>query len=170
MPSPLPRWRVRAASCGPRAEPALPDGPGCLAPDDVPSSACQSETNAMDWARRAGAAPRDVMGRVAVASRCRTASKSGDHGRTDSSWRHFLRTQAATMLAVDFFQVDCAGSLQRLYCFFVIEVSSQYAHILGVTANPDGHWTGGHAFAVSAITARPIVPPSACHLCNAFRL
>jgi hypothetical protein len=74
------------------------------------------------------------------------------------------------MLAVDFFQVDCAGSLQRLYCFFVIEVSSQYAHILGVTANPDGHWTGGHAFAVSAITARPIVPPSACHLCNAFRL
>jgi putative transposase len=60
---------------------------------------------------------------------------------TDSSWRQFLRTQAATMLAVDFFHVDCAGSLQRLYCFFVIELSSRYAHIVGVTANPDGPWT-----------------------------
>jgi putative transposase len=60
---------------------------------------------------------------------------------TDSTWRQFLRTQASTMLAVDFFHVDCAGSLQRLYCFFVMEVSSRYAHIVGVTTNPDGPWT-----------------------------
>jgi hypothetical protein len=32
-------------------------------------------------------------------------------------------------------------TLQRLYCFFVIEVGSGYVHILGVTANPDGPWT-----------------------------
>jgi putative transposase len=44
------------------------------------------------------------------------------------------------MLAVDFFHVDCALTLQRLYCFFAIEVGSRYAHILGVTANPDGRW------------------------------
>ncbi len=32
-------------------------------------------------------------------------------------------------------------TLQRLYCFFMIEVSSRYVHILGVTASPDGPWT-----------------------------
>ena len=60
---------------------------------------------------------------------------------TDTSWRQFLRTQATSMLAVDFFYVDCALTLRRLYVLFAIEVGDRYLHVLGVTGHPDGPWT-----------------------------
>jgi putative transposase len=60
---------------------------------------------------------------------------------TDTSWRQFPRTQATSMLAVDFFHLHRAVTPHRLYLLFVLEAGDRYLHVLGVTAHPDGPWT-----------------------------
>ena len=60
---------------------------------------------------------------------------------TDTSSRQFLRSQATSMLAVDFFHVDCAVTLRRFYVLFAVEVGDRYRHVLGVTGHPDKPWT-----------------------------
>jgi putative transposase len=59
--------------------------------------------------------------------------------RSGPSWREFLRQQAASMLACDFFTVETI-SLRRFYVLFFIELESRRVHFGGCTANPTGAW------------------------------
>jgi transposase InsO family protein len=59
--------------------------------------------------------------------------------RAGPSWRAFLRAQAASMIACDFFTVDTVG-LRRLYVLFFIELHSRRVRLAGCTTNPSGSW------------------------------
>jgi hypothetical protein len=52
--------------------------------------------------------------------------------RTGPSWRDFLRQQAASMIACDFFTVETI-SLRRVYVLFFIELESRRVHLAGCT-------------------------------------
>jgi transposase InsO family protein len=59
--------------------------------------------------------------------------------RSGPSWRQFLRQQAASVLACDFFTVETL-SLRRFYVLFFIELDSRRVHLAGCTTNPSGAW------------------------------
>lgn len=59
--------------------------------------------------------------------------------RSGPSWREFLRQQAASMLACDFFTVETI-TLRRYYVLFFIELGSRRVHLAGCTTNPTGGW------------------------------
>jgi putative transposase len=60
------------------------------------------------------------------------------------SWREFIRHQAKSMIACDFFTVDTI-SLRRIYVLFFIEISTRRVHLAGMTENPDGAWVAQQA-------------------------
>jgi len=59
--------------------------------------------------------------------------------RGGTSWSAFLRRQAASMLACDFFTVETL-LLRRFYVLFFIELDSRRVHLAGCTTNPNGAW------------------------------
>src|SRR5215211_7211505 len=59
--------------------------------------------------------------------------------RARASWRSFLRQQAATTLACDFFTVETLG-LQRIYVLFFLSLATRRVEFVAATANADSAW------------------------------
>jgi putative transposase len=73
------------------------------------------------------------------------AAGLGPAGTRDGlSWREFIRSQAQSMIACDFFTVDTI-SLRRIYALFFIELSTRRVHLAGMSEHPDGAWTAQQA-------------------------
>src|SRR5207253_6583213 len=59
--------------------------------------------------------------------------------RGGPSWGEFLRSQAAGVLACDFFTVETVA-LTRIYVLFFIELERRLVWLGGVSPHPTGEW------------------------------
>jgi putative transposase len=64
--------------------------------------------------------------------------------RSGPSWRQFLRAQASSIVACDFFTVETAF-LRRYYVLFFIAHASRRVWFAGCTKNPSGDWVAQQA-------------------------
>ncbi len=64
--------------------------------------------------------------------------------RGGPSWREFLRAQAASIVACDFFTVETI-LLRRFYVLFFIAHASRRVWLAGCTSNPTGEWAGAQS-------------------------
>ena len=78
--------------------------------------------------------------------------------RAGPSWREFIRGQAASMLACDFFTVDTVFAT-RLYVLFFIELGSRRVHVSGCTQHPSGAWVAQQARQLAWSLAERAKPP-----------
>jgi hypothetical protein len=84
-----------------------------------------------------------MLGHLVAASTIRKILRSHripPPAHRDETWRELLRAHATTVLATDFFHVDCSSTLTQLYVAFVIELESRRAHLLGITQHPTAAW------------------------------
>ena len=94
-----------------------------------------------------------------VAKILRQAGVPPAGARARPCWREFLRAQAQTMIACDFFTVETLW-LGRLYVLFFIELGSRRVHLAGCTANPSGAWTAQQARQLAwSFSERPDTDP-----------
>jgi hypothetical protein len=77
--------------------------------------------------------------------------------RRGPSWREFLRAQANSVIAVDFFSVDTVW-LRRLYVLFFIQIGSRRVRLAGCTAHPDAQWVTQQARQVTWTLAERAEP------------
>jgi putative transposase len=59
--------------------------------------------------------------------------------RASVTWRGFLRAQASSIVATDFFTVETVR-LKTLYVLFFIELHTRQVRLAGVTRRPNGPW------------------------------
>ncbi len=64
--------------------------------------------------------------------------------RPSTTWRAFLRAQAASIIATDFFTVETVR-LKTLYILFFIELGTRRVRLGGVTDHPSGPWVAQRA-------------------------
>jgi putative transposase len=76
---------------------------------------------------------------------------------TDPTWTEFLRSQASSMLACDFFSVDTV-LLKRLYVLPFIELDTRRVYVMGITAHPTGSWAVQQARNLSVMLANRAHP------------
>jgi transposase InsO family protein len=83
--------------------------------------------------------------------------------RAGLSWREFLRNQAASVFACDFFTVDTVR-MRRLYVLFFIELGTRRVHLAGSTESPSGAWATQQARNLAwSLSERPSLPRFLIH-------
>jgi putative transposase len=70
----------------------------------------------------------------------RTAGLGPAGERSQVAWRDFIRAQAVSLIACDFFTVDTVRGT-RLYVLFFIELATRRVHLAGVGAHPTAGWS-----------------------------